>query len=890
MAQKHINTSTPNDNLGDTLRDANIKCEDNFTELYANKVDKISGKGLSTNDYTTADKTKLAGIPSDAEKNVQADFLVNDPDSDAYIKNKPNLITLINWGDIQGDIANQYDLQNALDQKPGFDYVDDKITQSVNANTYDFAPSEDAVYNALTLKEDIANKNNANGYAGLDSSGKLFSSQLPALAISETFVVASQGAMLAISGAESGDIAVRTDINKTFILKQSPASTLANWQELLTPTDAVTSVFGRTGAVVANAGDYTTALVTETTNKRYQTDVQAARNDATSSIQTQLDSKALDSNVIHKTGDESVAGVKTYLNTQVLNTGAQIGMQITTTNHRGILVNVGGSNTAIDGTSVGLIGVAGRSTNSTGVLAQTTNGVYIAEFYGGGSRQAYVSSAGDVLAKNFVKSGGTSTQYLMADGSVSTLTNPITGSGTVGVLPKFTGNSALGNSLLRDSGAVVTIESTGDQVPLRIVSTLGADESSIGFQSLSGTNSYHVRIGAKKEDLTFTTGNNERMRILENGSIGVGINPTAKFDVNLGNGAVLKFIGSGSQGEIVSTDVSNSDYKDLSLNGKTIVFKTDNGAQKAVIDINGNVGIGINPLAKLDVYQNNNTTALLVKNSVSSFYAGNDADGAYIGGYRTDNVNFVPLQLQKHGGYVGIGTGTPTERLDVVGNIKASGNLKAGSIEYGTGINIGGTNLNSLSRGGFFIGSALTNAPNAEWWYVTCEIHDGGGYIKQTITSYGGGANPIPAGTTYIRNYFDGGAWTAWQKVSFDGQGVESGTYTPIITSGSNCSSFTLGTATYMKIGNVVNVTVSVTYTTTAPNTATNFTVSTPFNKTSTSNYYCGTANISLSTIQTIGKVYFLGSNGNVRCEYTSGAGSGNPTYATLQFQYSTTH
>lgn len=28
-----------------------------------NKVDKISGKGLSTNDYTTAEKTKLAGIP-----------------------------------------------------------------------------------------------------------------------------------------------------------------------------------------------------------------------------------------------------------------------------------------------------------------------------------------------------------------------------------------------------------------------------------------------------------------------------------------------------------------------------------------------------------------------------------------------------------------------------------------------------------------------------------------------------------------------------------------------------------------------------------------------------------------------------------------------------------
>ena len=30
--------------------------------LLANKVDKVSGKGLSTNDYTTTEKNKLAGI------------------------------------------------------------------------------------------------------------------------------------------------------------------------------------------------------------------------------------------------------------------------------------------------------------------------------------------------------------------------------------------------------------------------------------------------------------------------------------------------------------------------------------------------------------------------------------------------------------------------------------------------------------------------------------------------------------------------------------------------------------------------------------------------------------------------------------------------------------
>ena len=56
-----------------------------------NKVDKVAGKGLSTHDYTTEEKNKLNGIESHAKANVQADWNVSDTDSDAYIKNKPDL-------------------------------------------------------------------------------------------------------------------------------------------------------------------------------------------------------------------------------------------------------------------------------------------------------------------------------------------------------------------------------------------------------------------------------------------------------------------------------------------------------------------------------------------------------------------------------------------------------------------------------------------------------------------------------------------------------------------------------------------------------------------------------------------------------------------------------
>ena len=54
-----------------------------------NKVEKVNGKGLSTNDYSTEEKEKLSNIESEAQVNVQSDWNVTDNTSDAFIKNKP---------------------------------------------------------------------------------------------------------------------------------------------------------------------------------------------------------------------------------------------------------------------------------------------------------------------------------------------------------------------------------------------------------------------------------------------------------------------------------------------------------------------------------------------------------------------------------------------------------------------------------------------------------------------------------------------------------------------------------------------------------------------------------------------------------------------------------
>jgi hypothetical protein len=96
--------------------------------------------------------------------------------------------------------------------------------------------------------EAVANKGVANGYASLGSDGKMPTTQLPALAISDTFPVASQAAMLALT-AQRGDIAIRSDITQTFMLTSDSPSTLADWVVLEHP-DAVTSVDGASGTVV----------------------------------------------------------------------------------------------------------------------------------------------------------------------------------------------------------------------------------------------------------------------------------------------------------------------------------------------------------------------------------------------------------------------------------------------------------------------------------------------------------------------------------------------------------------------------------------------------------------------------------------------------------------
>lgn len=87
-----INTSVDLSGVTNSISELDSKIEAEIsraTIAESNKVDKQVGKGLSTNDYTTDEKNKLAGIASGAEVNVQSDWNQTSTSADDYIKNKP---------------------------------------------------------------------------------------------------------------------------------------------------------------------------------------------------------------------------------------------------------------------------------------------------------------------------------------------------------------------------------------------------------------------------------------------------------------------------------------------------------------------------------------------------------------------------------------------------------------------------------------------------------------------------------------------------------------------------------------------------------------------------------------------------------------------------------
>lgn len=84
--------------------------------------------------------------------------------------------------------------------------------------------------------------------------GKVDTSVIPPLAITSVTDVASQAAMLALTGVQVGDVAHRTDDDSFYMLGATDPSTLANWIKFSVGTGVV-SVNSKTGVVTLTASD-----------------------------------------------------------------------------------------------------------------------------------------------------------------------------------------------------------------------------------------------------------------------------------------------------------------------------------------------------------------------------------------------------------------------------------------------------------------------------------------------------------------------------------------------------------------------------------------------------------------------------------------------------------
>jgi hypothetical protein len=344
-----------------------------------------------------------------------------------------------------------------------------------------------------------------------------------------------------------------------------------------------------------------------------------------------------------------------------------------------------------------------------------------------------VNIIGNTTANSFIKSGGTSAQFLKADGSVSTLSNPVTGSGTTNYLPKFTGSTTIGNSnLINDAsgnlGLGVTPSAWNIGSPVIQMGT-GVHFFGAGIQAQMGSNNFYNGTNYIYSSSNFasrylqnngnhiwenapsgTLGNaitfNSAMTLTSGGNVLIGTTTDAgfKLDVN-GTGRfsgaltgtqslfnststqlILQNTDGGTNAEKVGMFMTGGDvFKLVSLNDNNTT-RVDNVLTANVLS--GNVGIGTaSPATKLSILSSTASSSTLdaifnITNDIDSnirvFVTGSNATDKRAGIGPTTNTalclitNNTEQMRITSGGNVLIGTTTDSgQRLQVNGDFYA---------------------------------------------------------------------------------------------------------------------------------------------------------------------------------------------------------------------------
>ena len=248
--------------------------------------------------------------------------------------------------------------------------------------------------------------------------------------------------------------------------------------------------------------------------------------------------------------------------------------------------------------------------------------------------------------------------------------------------------------------------------------------------------------------IRFGTSNTERMTILADGKIGIGItNPTSLLHLHNTSGD-LKISFTDASTLTTATDgfaiykSANDDGNIWNYENNSIRFGTFNNERMTIL-ADGKVGIGINnPTSLLHLHNASSSAEIKISMTDSStgigttdgfaIYKGTDNNG-YLWNYRNNAIRFGTSNTEKmtilNNGNIGINSSIPQYTLDVNGTINASflrgdgsniSNLNLGNIASGSILSIsrGGTGLSTFNSNQILIGSStstITQSPTLVW-------------------------------------------------------------------------------------------------------------------------------------------------------------------------------
>ena len=305
--------------------------------------------------------------------------------------------------------------------------------------------------------------------------------------------------------------------------------------------------------------------------------------------------KANDNAVVHLTGNETINGVKSF----TVDGGTNTGRLSLTNNYSGGGSAMGSPLVISHNGGGGTYGQYIKLANSgTGILLEGVSSIgNFIEFVRNGSNVGTVNSFGNITMQSFIKSGGLSTEYLKADGSVSTLTNPITGIGTVGVIPQFYSSGSIGNSAISQSADRILLGTADNgldklQVNGSLIATAIKKSGAVANQLLKADGGVTVGYKVYTALLSQTGTNAPTAIVLENtlGTISFSYNGVGDYAINssalfTADKTVL-FIQGSNDGDINSAIISDKLYHNTSSIINCITSGSANGTlNKTSIEI-----------------------------------------------------------------------------------------------------------------------------------------------------------------------------------------------------------------------------------------------------------------------------------------------------------------